>query len=306
MSSAPTSHAPWQVGLFARPHQVPTGRWQDILYVARVADELGFHSIHFGDHLVIGPDTDRYPYGEFRHEPDVPWPDPITTLASVAAVTTRLRLGTSVLLLPMRNAISVAKSVATLDALSGGRVDLGVGVGWQAADFAAAGVPWNERHDRFDESIRACRAIWGEQPVSFSGRWIELDQVYVFPRPVQDRLPLMYGVAMTEANAEHIAAWGDGWCPVGLSNDQLASGIDLLRRTCESRGRDPDSMTIRARPDQIVDAAGRIDLVRAVEGARVQRELGVNLTTIGPLAGYSSLPELEDALGTLAQLTRTD
>ena len=131
----------WRLSLFMRPHQVPGGRLLDCLEVAQLADRAGLHSIHFGEHLVIGGETDRYPYGEFGHDADVPWLEPIATLAAMAAVTTGIRLSTSVLLTPLRPAALVAKSAATLDVLSDGRFDLGVGVGWQPDDFLAAGVP---------------------------------------------------------------------------------------------------------------------------------------------------------------------
>ena len=161
----------------------------------RFADEAGLHSIDFCEHFVIGKRTDRYPYGDFAHPRETPWPDVLTVLAAVAAVTTRIRLATGVILLPLRPAVALAKAVAALDVLSDGRVDLGVG--WQPEDFASAGVPWGERIARFSESVEACRAIWGPQPVTFRGRRTDIDGVFSLPRPIQDRLPILFGVKLT-------------------------------------------------------------------------------------------------------------
>ena len=109
------------------------------------------------------------------------------------------------------------------------------------------------------------------------------------PRPVQERLPILYGVAMTAANAEHIAEWGDGWCPVGLTDGQLRVGIDRLREAFDRVGRDARSATVRVRPPQPLDAHGRIDLEATFEAAARQRELGVDIVAFGPPVGIDSL-----------------
>jgi len=288
------SDSSWPVSLFMRPHQVPGGDLRACVEVARIADRAGIHSIHFGEHQVIGPRTHLYPYGDFGHHPDVPWMEPMVTLAAMASVTTNIRLAPSVLLAPLRPAILVAKTAATLDVLSGGRLDLGLGIGWQPEEYSAAGVPWSERSARFDECVEVCRAVWDEQPVTFRGEWIDLDEVVVLPRPVQPRLPIWYGVAMTEARADHLARWGDGWCPIGLTDDQLREGIRRVHDACARVGREPDSLVIRYRPDQPIDRSGRIDLAATFENAARQRAMGVTLTTVGPPVGIDSLAGISE------------
>lgn len=294
-----------RVALFSRPHQVPGGDLRSCLEVAKAADRAGLHSIHFGEHLLVAGRTDRYPYGAFLHGPDTPWLEPLTTLAAMAAVTERIRLATGVLLAPLRPAPLLAKTVATLDVLSAGRVELGVGTGWQREEYVAAGVPWTERHDRLDEAIAACRALWGEQPVSFTGRWTVVDGAHALPRPVQDRLPILYGVRMTESSAARIAELGDGWCPVGLSFDELRRGIALLRAAFDRAGRDPATAIVRNRPDQPLDRSGRIDLDRTFAAAALEVEIGVEVVAIGPPVGVDSLAgvlEFVEALGQRAGL----
>ena len=132
-----------------------------IVAFARRAEDAGIGQIAMTDHLAIGPRTDRYPYGRFPFPNEEPWPEPLTTLAAIAGATSRIRLATAVLIAPIRPALLLAKTVATLDALSGGRVDLGVGVGWQAEEFAAAGVRFGLRTARMHDALRACRALWG-------------------------------------------------------------------------------------------------------------------------------------------------
>ena len=132
------------------------------LDVARVADEVGIDQLVLADHVVMGQNTGAYPYGEFAFAPEEPWAEPLTLLTAIAAVTTRVRLGTGILITPLRTPASLAKTVATLDTFSGGRVDLGVGVGWQREEYDVAGVPWAERWSRLDDGLRACRALWAD------------------------------------------------------------------------------------------------------------------------------------------------
>ena len=130
-----------------------------VVDTARVAEAAGIHQIALPDHLAIGPNTDAYPYGKFPLPNSEPWLEPVTTLAAIAGATRRIRLGTGVLIAPLRPALLLAKSLATLDVLSRGRVDLGVGLGWQREEFEAAGVAFEGRAARMDDTLRACRVL---------------------------------------------------------------------------------------------------------------------------------------------------
>lgn len=216
--------------------------------LAQAADEVGIDQIVLADHVVMGRNTDAYPYGEFAFAPDEPWADPLALLTAIAAVTSRVRLATGILIAPLRTPASLAKSVATLDALSGGRVDLGVGVGWQREEYAVAGVPWAERWGRLDDGLRACRALWSDSPASFSSPSVSFDEIWCEPRPVQSRLPLWLGAKATEKNCARVADWGDGWMPLEArtGSDELFEGITRLRAAFTAAGRAEDELLVRA------------------------------------------------------------
>ena len=218
------------------------------LDVAKAADEVGIDQVVLADHVVMGPNTDAYPYGEFAFAPDEPWADPLALLTAIATVTSRVRLATGILITPLRTPASLAKSVATLDALSGGRVDLGVGVGWQREEYAVAGVPWAERWGRLDDGLRACRALWSDVPASFSSPSVTFEEIWCEPRPAQDRLPLWLGAKATEKNCARVADWGDGWMPLEArtGSDELFDGIARLRAAFAAAGRSPDELLVRA------------------------------------------------------------
>lgn len=218
------------------------------LDLAKAADEVGIDQVVLADHVVMGPNTDAYPYGEFAFAPDEPWADPLALLTAIATVTSRVRLATGILITPLRTPASLAKSVATLDALSGGRVDLGVGVGWQREEYAVAGVPWAERWGRLDDGLRACRALWSDAPASFSSPSVTFEEIWCEPRPAQDRLPLWLGAKATEKNCARVADWGDGWMPLEArtGSDELFDGIARLRAAFAAAGRSPDELLVRA------------------------------------------------------------
>ncbi len=218
------------------------------LDLAKAADEVGIDQVVLADHVVMGPNTDAYPYGEFAFAPDEPWADPLALLTAIATVTARVRLATGILITPLRTPASLAKSVATLDALSGGRVDLGVGVGWQREEYAVAGVPWAERWGRLDDGLRACRALWSDVPASFSSPSVTFEEIWCEPRPAQDRLPLWLGAKATEKNCARVADWGDGWMPLEArtGSDELFDGIARLRAAFAAAGRSPDELLVRA------------------------------------------------------------
>jgi probable F420-dependent oxidoreductase len=243
-----------------------------VVDTAAAADEAGIDQIAVPDHLAIGARTDRYPYGPFPLPPEEPWLEPLTTLAAVAGATRRIRLATAVLIAPLRSALLLAKTAATLDVLSRGRLDLGVGVGWQREEYEGAGVPFAGRAARLDEQLRACRALWRGDATSFHGATLDLDALRCLPRPVQpDGPPLWFGLAPTPRNAERIAELGAGWMPIGSDLEAIARGVDRLRRAFEAAGRDPAALGVRAHVPVATDTAGRPDLPRTLaELPRVQ------------------------------------
>jgi probable F420-dependent oxidoreductase len=199
--------------------------------VAEAADELGIGQVVLPDHVLIGAHTDRYPFGTFPAPPERPWPEPLTVLAAIAARTRRIRLSTGVLVSPLRPAALLAKTVATLDALSGGRVDLGVGTGWQREEYDASGVPFEHRGRRMDDQLRACRALWADAPARFESSTVSFDDSWCRPAPVQaGGVPIWFGGPGTAATGRRIAELGVGWLPIaGTNPDDVAAGIEVIR-----------------------------------------------------------------------------
>jgi probable F420-dependent oxidoreductase len=220
--------------------------------VARRADELGFDSIWCNDHLAIPKAGDRAGaepayaagYGEQRRQHVY---EPLITLAYLAAVTSRVLLGTSVYLLPLRNPLVAAKQVASLDQLSRGRLVLGVGVGWLEGEFAALGVPFRERGSRTDEAIAMLKALCGQEGAEFHGRYHGFTGVEFFPKPVQRPHPPLWIGGRSDAAIRRAARAGDGWHPSHLTTDELNRGIAELHRECERAGRSPDEVTVATR-----------------------------------------------------------
>ncbi len=272
---------------------------------AKRAEDAGIDQIAMTDHLAIGPHTERYPYGAFPFPNDEPWPEPLLTLAAMAGATRRIRLATAVLIAPLRPALLLAKSLATLDVLSGGRVDLGVGTGWQKEEFAASGVPFEARAARMDDVLRACRVLWRDAPASFQSPTVSFDDLWCIPRPVQPGgVPIWFGVPPTPRNVARVVEMGVGWVPVGTDLDALASGARVLRDAFAAAGRDPAMLGVRANVPFAIGADGRVDLDRSIaEGIPRASEAGATIAAL-PIAAYvrrrDDLPALLKRLALLA------
>lgn len=254
---------------------------EGLIETARVADEVGIDQLVMTDHLAIGPRTDRYPYGSFPFPQEEPWPEPLTTLAVMAGATRRIRLGTGVLIVPLRPALLLAKTLATLDRLSGGRLDLGVGTGWQREEFEGAGVPFRGRTARLEDTLRACRALWSDAPASFTSETVSFQDLWCLPRPHQKGgPPIWIGGALTEGNLRRLLEFGSGWMPVGPSLDELSEGRAKLDAACREAGRDPGELGIRGALAPRRGAGGKPDLDATLEALPVLREAGANVASL--------------------------
>jgi probable F420-dependent oxidoreductase len=219
------------------------------LDICRRAEAAGFESIWGGEHVVL-PDSigSRYPYtadGKIPAEPDTPIPDPLIWLAFAAAAAPTLRLGTCILIVPQRNPLVLAKELATLDRLSGGRVELGLGVGWLKEEFDALGVAWERRGARNDEYVAAMRALWAGPHAEFHGEFVDFAPVTCSPRPVQSRLPILVG-GDTDAAIQRAVRIADGYFPGEGDAQRLGALIGRLRAAAQHADRDPDSIEINA------------------------------------------------------------
>ncbi len=219
------------------------------LEICQRAEAAGFESIWGGEHVVL-PDAigSRYPYtadGKIPAEPDTPIPDPLIWLAFAAAAAPTLRLGTCILIVPQRNPLVLAKELATLDRLSGGRVELGLGVGWLKEEFEALGVSWERRGARNDEYVAAMRALWAGPHAEFHGEFVDFAPVTCSPRPVQTSIPILVG-GDTDAAIQRAVRIADGYFPGEGDAERLGRLIDRLRGAADRADRDPDSIEINA------------------------------------------------------------
>jgi probable F420-dependent oxidoreductase len=229
---------------------------------AVVADRAGIDRVTVVDHVVMGDRIDAYDGERFPTGPDGMWLEPLTLLSAVAATTHRVRLATGILVAPLRRAPALAKAVATLDVLSRGRVDLGVGVGWQREEYDASGVPFARRGDELDRTVEACRRLWrGEAvlpDVAADGSTATAGApVWCEPRPLQaGGVPIWFGGRLHARTLRRIVRLGDGWIPWGEHQRDVAPGIARVRAALEQAGRDPAGLAV----------VGSLPLVRGSDG----------------------------------------
>lgn len=232
---------PYRAGVASDPAWMTT--------FARHVEACGFESLYTVEHVVVhGSYADGYPYSDTGRMPlpvDCPIPDPLDLLAFLAGRTERLRLATGVMVVPHHHPLILAKRLATIDVLSGGRMLLGAGVGWMREELEATGVDFSRRGRRLDETLAAVRVVW-EHPdgASFHGEFFDFDQVWSEPQPVQPGgVPLHIG-GHSEAAARRCGRLGDGFHPLGLDDETLVERWQLARRTAEEHDRDPDALEL--------------------------------------------------------------
>ena len=217
------------------------------------AEALGFHSVVIADHIVLPvANASKYPYtstGAFPSEGDAL--EQLALTAFIAGRTRTLRLITSVLILPHRNPVITAKSLATIDVLSGGRLTVGVGVGWLREEFEALRAPdFDRRGAVSDEYLRIFKTLWTEAPASFQGEFYQFPDLWCLPQPVQKPHPPIWVGGHSRAALRRVARFGDGWHPVGanpaspLRPAEMRAKLAELRRLTEAEGRDPAALTI--------------------------------------------------------------
>ncbi len=260
-----------------------------LVELATAAEAAGFESLWTVEHTVY-PDgyESQYPYdksGRMAMRADTPLPDPLIWLTWVAARTERLRLATGILILPQRNPLVLAKEVATLDALSGGRVELGVGVGWLEEEFDALGIPFAERGARTDEYIGVLRALWDGDHAEYHGRFHDFAGVSCNPKPTNGRVPIHIG-GHTRRAAERAGRIGDGFFP---GTGDLGDSISMMRDAAADAGRDPNQIEVTAFEPGVLgsDPVGAVEALVAQGVSRIPIPAFLFLNdTANALAGF--------------------
>ena len=272
--------------------------------IAEAADDLGYDLVFTAEHLIFPNEIHTpYPYGgRFPYPVDDPVLDPPATLAWVAALTRHVRLGASVMVLPYREPIALAKALATIDVLSGGRLMVGVASGWLREEFELLGVPFRERGARTDEYLAALRALWTEERVTFRGRWVKLDEAAFFPKPIQKPHPPIWIGGRSPAAFRRVARFGDGWLAVPRSPEELAADVAAIRREAEAIGRDPGCIGVAA-------SGGARSVPELLDRIPALERAGATIVTVPAIfwaTGITQAIELMDEFAARAGLPRRD
>ena len=232
------------------PMYGPVGTRDNVLTFARRIEALGYDSLWASDHVVIpyriAPHYPYSPDGRFPLTADVPFLEPLTTLALVAGVTERVQLGTSILVLPHRNPVMAAKMCATLDHLSGGRLVLGVGVGWMREEIELLGGNYDRRGAWSDEALAVMRACWRNARTAHHGEFFSFDEIGVFPKPTRGDIPILVG-GHTERALRRVVQHGDGWHAAFITPAALAADLARLKEECARQRRPHDQVTVSVR-----------------------------------------------------------
>ncbi|MFB9831955.1 TIGR03619 family F420-dependent LLM class oxidoreductase [Actinoallomurus acaciae] len=250
------------------------GGWDHMFRHARLLDRAGFDRLVVSDHVVLGERLEEYSRPEIGGQaggrqptgPDGHWLEPLTTLSVLAGMTSRIRLGTNILLAALRRPVVLAKSTATLDVLSSGRLDLGVGVGWQREEYEAAGLRFEERGRLLDHTLEVCRTLWQEERAGFSSPELGFEAIHMMPKPTRPGgVPIWVGGSVNSRVADRLARFGTGWIPWGVEAADLPAAVGRMREALADRGRDPSGLQVvgrlagRTRPD------GELDVERTME-----------------------------------------
>ncbi|WP_419909535.1 LLM class F420-dependent oxidoreductase [Candidatus Poriferisodalis sp.] len=253
---------------------------------AQQLEELGYESVWTFEHVIVPHDYEsRYPYnpsGKLGLPTDAGFTDPFIALTFVAGATERLRLGTGVNIVTQANALYFAKQASSLDHLSDGRLELGIGVGWLEEEFDALGVPFDRRGARADEYIDAMTAAWTGEDVDFRGEFLDWTGFSMLPTPAQrPRMPLLIG-GTTPPAIRRLVARGDGWYVIHKDLDDFKRLIGEMRAECDRQGRDPAELALTAYWNYHREG---------LEGLEVYRDHGVQRLLINTAALRMGRPE---------------
>lgn len=286
-----------------------------VLDFARKADAAGVDQLTVSEHVAMGPEVTGYPYGAYPSTVDADWYEPVAMLSAVAAVTQRARLSSSILIAPLRPAVLLAKQLATLDHLSRGRLEIGIGTGWQKAEYDGCGVPFEGRTVLLEEQVRAMQALWSCAPASFAGRRIAFDGLYSLPHPRQHGgVPIWFGIAPGPANIARMAELGAGWVPWfglpsgsgghtrrALALEQIADGRAKIHAALIAHGRDPAQFGIRVMPEPVMRDQG-YDLAATIASAGDYVAAGATHLEFAPGLFCRTMAELDGALAAIMAL----
>jgi probable F420-dependent oxidoreductase len=288
-------------GLFGL-HNFYDGDINSYIEIAQAAEEMGFHGVSLTDHVVMGKNLHKYPFGSFPLPSEAPWYEPLTVLTMIASHTKILHLGTAVLIVPLRNPALLAKTAATIDMISKGRLELGVGMGWQAEEYHVAGVPFENRAEIFWETLEICKLLWAESPASHDGNVYQFEDIWCQPQPMQGAdLPLLFGLKMTAKNAEKIAQIGHGWIPIKTDAEFISTGKNLLDQAFKEHNRN-EAPRIRGQLPTQIDSSGVPSLDLTLKELENSIAAGLTEVEIFPINFVRSKEDIVPVLKAISEL----
>jgi len=278
-----------QVGVTFPQSEIGTDP-QVIQDYALAAEDLGYEHLLAYDHVLGADPSNREGWRGYTHK--TMFHEPLTLYCFLAAITERLELVSGVVVLPQRQSALVAKQAAEVDVLSGGRLRLGVGIGWNAVEYEALGEDFHTRGARIEEQIEVMRLLWTREVVSYEGNYHRINEAGINPLPVQRPIPVWMG-ARADVGLRRTARAADGWMPQGPPDDGMRESVKRLREYVEEAGREPESVGIEARLD-----VGKVPPEEWIERTEAWRSLGATHISVNTMnAGLRSPQEHVETIG---------
>jgi probable F420-dependent oxidoreductase len=288
--------------------------WGYLVDRAVAAEEAGVDRVVVSDHVVFGEDLDAYgdparggiAGGRQPTGPDGCWLEPMTSLAVIAGATSRVRLHTGVLLAALRRPAVLAKSAATLDVLSGGRLDLGVGIGWQREEYEAAGLDYGGRGRLLDHTLEVCQTLWRDSRAAYRSDELSFEGIHMMPKPVAaDGVPVWISGTLNPPVLSRLARFGAGWIPWGADLVDLGSSIVRMRDGVAALGRDPSGIGVVGSVMVVPGERGGVDATATMAPVPALVAAGVtDVRVFPPLPLPASRAALVDVFGPLVEAFR--
>ena len=288
-------------GLFGLENFFPDEGIRSYINIAKEAESLGFDAVSVTDHVVMGKNLHKYPFGKFPLPSEAPWYEPLSVLNMIGSHTASIKLATAILITPLRNPALLAKTAATIDVISNGRLELGVGLGWQKEEFEAAGVDFENREEIFWETLAILKKFWSDSPTSHQGKYFQFDDIWCNPKPIQGAdIPLLFGIKMTSENAKKIAKVGDGWIPIKTSRSFIENGRSILLDAFEKASK--PIPRIRGQLPTITNEKGYPDLDKTLEEFEKSFDAGLKEIEFFPINFIQSGEDIKPTLEKIAKL----